>query len=675
MAARIAAPCGRRAAAPRARRLLGWRAMAQALVAHARPPESPGPYRIVGTLGHGGMGIVYHGRDPRTGLEVAIKTVRSPDESDASGLRREIDALWRLCHAGVVRILEDGTFRGCPWFAMELLHGTTLRRLHGQLWPDGRHRPEVTTRRACTGIDDTTLTFAPLPAGPPIPPAAAVRGTGRPPAAGGRLREVLLVMRRLCNTLAFVHGNGYVHRDLKPTNVFLRPDGSPVLVDFGLVCRFPGPRAREALEPAGLRVGTVHYMAPEQIRGELVDARADMYSLGCLLYEAVTGQRPFEGRSAEAVAEQQLHSEASPPGLLVCDLPPGLEHLIRRLMIKDPRERTAHAEDVAEDLAALAGAPAPPRISHGRTPYFFRPTAAGRRATLGELERALNAGIHGRGAMILLAGERGMGRTLLLGQTARQGAVRDYRVVTGRCLPLDRSLPSPLRGDPFETLLRVVADRCRRGGPAAASRYLGPRASELAALEPALRWVDLGPQERDPPSAAPAGQPQRHDAAEALVRALEGLAGEQRVLLALDDLQWADPLTLAVLRMLTADRLTRLPLLVLGAYRSEDASPELSSLAAATGARTLTLGPLSEDALTALVSDLLALPRPPAALVKLMERRSLGNPARLIEALHAAAADGLLVRRRGRWVVTQQPRRAFWLRETVRHLGPVLSTG
>src|SRR5205814_8451738 len=120
-----------------------------------------------------------------------------------------------------------------------------------------------------TRVDESTVSGHVLSSSSP-PVQERHRRTGRPPAAGGRIGEVLIMMRRLCVTLAYLHANGYVHRDLKPMNVFLRPDGNPVLVDFGLVCRFPGLRAREALEAAGVRVGTAHYMAPEQVRAELV---------------------------------------------------------------------------------------------------------------------------------------------------------------------------------------------------------------------------------------------------------------------------------------------------------------------------------------------------------------------------------------------------------------------
>jgi serine/threonine protein kinase len=647
-------------------------------MAHARAAEAPktvdhpaviGRYRILGVLGQGGMGIVYRGQDPTSGLEVAIKTVRAPHESDIGGLRREIAALWRLRHPGIVRIVDEGLLRGCPWFSMELLQGNTLRRLNSELWLDvaARHDGSGSLVPARTRVDETTVS------GPALALSASYhRGPQpraiRPPAAAGRLREVLVLMRRLCRTLAYLHGHGYVHRDLKPTNVFLRPDGTPVLVDFGLVCRFPALRAREALEPAGVRVGTAHYMAPEQVRAELVDARADLYSLGCLLYEAVTGQRPFDARSSDEVAEQQLALDPTAPGQLVSDLPPAVESLIQELLVKDARERVIHAEDVAEQLARLV--PDASAASRRRAPYFFRPAPAGRRAQLGELERAVYTGVHGQGAMLLVRGEPGMGKTFLLAQVVRQAALRDYRVITGRCLPSAGGSPAPEVGAPplhaLRSVLRTVADRCRRGGPAVSRRLLGPRAALLAQFEPSLRAFLLDDEALDGKLEAAADDATVIDA---LGATLVELATEQRLILALDDLQWADPLTLSFLCSLRPERLGRLPLLVVGAYRCDRDTallPELRALVDRSGARTLSLAPLDEHAVGTLVADLLAMPEPPQSLVKLMERRSRGNPARVIESMRVAASDGLLTRRGGRWVVTQTPPPGFWLRRTQR---------
>src|SRR5262249_59494023 len=125
--------------------------------------------------------------------------------------------------------------------------------------------------------------------------------------AHGRLGGWLRLCGRICGSLAFIHGEGIVHRDLKPGNVFVRDDGSPVLVDFGLASSSRDAIGRARLEIAGELMGTAPYMAPEQVRAEPVDARADLYALGCMLYEALTGQLPFSSSTADETAEQHLY--------------------------------------------------------------------------------------------------------------------------------------------------------------------------------------------------------------------------------------------------------------------------------------------------------------------------------------------------------------------------------
>src|SRR5690606_39229389 len=139
------------------------------------------------------------------------------------------------------------------------------------------------------------------------------------------------IVRTLCGPLAFVHGEGLVHRDLKPENVVISENGAPVLVDFGLAVRVAGADpGREVVDIAGRALGTPAYMAPEQIRGELVDARADLYALGCMLYECVTGAVPFEGAPGQ-VLRMHLEQQPPPPSVYVDGLPPALDALVLRL--------------------------------------------------------------------------------------------------------------------------------------------------------------------------------------------------------------------------------------------------------------------------------------------------------------------------------------------------------
>jgi serine/threonine protein kinase len=216
-----------------------------------------------------------------------------------------------------------GVVDGVPWYAMELLRGKTLRTPRSIDYYDGsartipagqaiahsaghtrfrRRRPSrnrVQRRDRCDrGWQTDSGTLRPIRrAFEPVPKVP--------------LERTLTLVHRLCSPLAFLHGEGLVHRDLKPDNVLVRPNGSPVLVDFGVTTQFTGEQSREALEVGGEMVGTVSYMAPEQILGDFVDARADLYALGCILYELLTGRPPFVGADRIEVGRAHLHSRAT----------------------------------------------------------------------------------------------------------------------------------------------------------------------------------------------------------------------------------------------------------------------------------------------------------------------------------------------------------------------------
>src|SRR5205085_1053735 len=148
------------------------------------------------------------------------------------------------------------------------------------------------------------------------------------------LAAILTLVQELCAPLAYLHGEGLVHRDLKPDNVLVRPNGQPVLMDFGLVTQFTGEVQRERLQVEGEISGTLAYMAPEQIRGEPVDARADLYSLGCILYELLVGHPPFLARSERELLREHLESVPLAPSRHGGDLPSGLDALVLRLLAK-----------------------------------------------------------------------------------------------------------------------------------------------------------------------------------------------------------------------------------------------------------------------------------------------------------------------------------------------------
>jgi len=274
------------------------------------------------------MGIVLRGQDVRDGAQVALKTVWSPGSADADSLRREIAALGRMSHPGIVRLLADGTWNGMPWMAMELLRGSTVSDQIETLWGNGSEAaPTMPARSRADGRWGTR----------PV-------GTLHPLAAAGRLRDAIAIAAQLCQALDYVHALGLVHRDVKPANVLVGEDGRVTLLDFGLVCPARGA-SRGAGAAAEICVGTMEYAAPEQIRGEAVDARADIYSLGCVLYELVTGRRPIDADSSR---------EPAAPSDLVSGVPRELETLLLAMLARQPDDRPSSAGAVAETLARLA---------------------------------------------------------------------------------------------------------------------------------------------------------------------------------------------------------------------------------------------------------------------------------------------------------------------------------
>ena len=607
-------------------------------------PETIGPYRILGVIGRGGMGVVYRAEHLETGEPAALKTVTVTGANMLSGIRREIHALRRVDHPGVVRVLAEGLDGGLPWYAMDLLQGRSLRDYNE-------------ARRAIRAGSDATPSATPQVTQifPDSVPGAALGAAPQEPAQAQADAEdlvgALTVIRRVCAPLAFVHGKGIVHRDLKPDNIFIRTDGRPILVDFGLAFHFSGGRGRETLEVGGHGVGSPSYMSPEQVRGDLVDARADLYALGCMLYEIVTGAVPFGGGMPMVVLGQHLYQAPVPPSHIVESVPPKLEELILRLLQKRPQDRLGHANDVAAALGELgAGAEmgGPPA-----QPYLYRPGLAGRADVLPTLEEAIaRVGVR-KGGMVFIGGESGVGKTRLAMEVATKAARRSLRVVTGECAAISAAeaegssvKAAPLH--PFRHLLLAVADRCRELGPEETRRLLGDRGRVLALHEPALAQLPGQDQYPEPP-ALPA-QAARYRLMSCLAATLAAFAEQTPVLLLIDDLQWADENSLGFLRFLEPSYFEANGVLILGTYRIEEMSGALRDLVTAPGSTRVELGRLDTKAVARMVSDMLAMDHPPRAFIEYLVRQSEGNPFFIAEYLRVAMEERLLFRNEaGEW--------------------------
>jgi len=268
-------------------------------------PEQLGPYTISRLVGEGGMGVVYAARDERLGRDVALKLLRqTEDELARRRFQREAQLAAGLEHPGICRVYDVGEERGQLYLAMELLAGESLQARLG-------------------------------------------RGPLRP-------REAIETVLAMLEPLAALHARGLVHRDLKPSNVFLTSEGVKLL-DFGLARSMDRGGQAEltatALTEAGAVLGTPHYMSPEQLRGQALDARTDLYAAGAILFECVSGRRPFEGKNTLEALHATLHEQ--PPALSGSAAAQGLDRIVRRALSKRPEERQADAATLRQDLLAV----------------------------------------------------------------------------------------------------------------------------------------------------------------------------------------------------------------------------------------------------------------------------------------------------------------------------------
>ncbi len=280
-----------------------------------------GPYEIVAPIGAGGMGEVYRARDSRLSREVAIKVLPASFSNDPDRLRRfeqEAKAAGLLNHPNITAVYDIGSHEGAPYVVSELLEGETLRAV----------------------------------------------------LSGGKLspRKAIDYALQIAHGLAAAHEKGIVHRDLKPENLFVTRDGRIKILDFGLAKLTHAeeggsqqtnlPTATAGTEP-GVVLGTLGYMAPEQVRGRQADARSDIFSFGAILYEMLSGKRAFHGDSAADTMSAILREDPPDLSLTNQNLPPGLERILRHCLEKNPEQRFQSARDLAFDLESLSGLSAP----------------------------------------------------------------------------------------------------------------------------------------------------------------------------------------------------------------------------------------------------------------------------------------------------------------------------
>src|SRR2546426_4932160 len=264
-------------------------------------------YQLQDPIGKGGMATIYRGRDLRMDRTVAVKVLREVYSTDPKFVRRfqvEAKAASALQHPNIVQVYDYGQTNGNYYIVMELVEGTDLR--------------SYLSSRDVLDVD-----------------------------------RAIIIAHDIALGLGAAHRRGIVHRDVKPQNVLIGIDGSIKLTDFGIASVYKDINA-ERLTTTGMTLGTVQYYAPEQAQGEIVTPAADVYALGIVLYEMLTGRTPFDGDTPVAVAMQHIQDLPAPPTLFNSNIPPALEVIILRCLEKVPEMRFRDGSQLARALESLA---------------------------------------------------------------------------------------------------------------------------------------------------------------------------------------------------------------------------------------------------------------------------------------------------------------------------------
>ena len=593
----------------RAYREAAARAMNPAAASRGMPPESPssgspipgqseswprafanGRYQVRRFLGEGGKKRVFAVHDRFLDRDAAVALIRTEGLNSVGRQRilREAQAMARLgSHPGIVSIFDIGEHHGTPFVVTELMRGGDVEAM----------------------LDD---------AGGPLP-----------------LERTLEIAKGVAGGLAFAHERQVVHRDLKPGNVWLTEEGIPRIGDFGLALSLD----RTRITQQGMIVGTVAYMPPEQALGGEATQHSDLYSLGAMLYEMVTGRPPFQGSDPTAMISQHVNTAPVAPLRLAGQCTPDLEDLILQLLEKDPGKRPASAGDVVERLEEVNPVASPadqPCSNHPALGRLDRGVFVGREAELQRLRSAFDQAFAGHGSVVLLAGEPGIGKT----RTAEE--LQGYARLRGAFVFWGRSHESP-GAPPYWPWLQVGRQWGSEHAAEAIGATLGPLSSDLVGLFPELRQLPgfVEPESVTGPEAA------QFRLFEAFVAFLKSASHDRTFVIVLDDLHWADKATLLLFQHV-ARNVASMRVLLIGTYRDIelDAGHPLATILAdlnrLPGFERITLPALSDREMADYIEAIDTGSTPGQDVATRIFAATEGNPFFLGEVVRLLVKEGAL---------------------------------
>ena len=553
-----------------------------------------GRYLVRRPLGQGGQKKVYLARDDRLDRDVVIALLKT-DQLGADSvprLIREAQAMARLgSHPNIVTVYDIGDEEGRPFIVSQYVEGGSVADL---LKSADKHR----------------LSFD----------------------------QVIRIGSQICQALVHCHSQGIIHRDLKPGNVWLSQDGTAKLGDFGLAVS--ADFSRITLE--GALVGTVVYMPPELMLGHQAEPRSDLYSLGVMLYEVVTGRPPFMGDQFVAIISQHINSPPVAPSWHNPEVPQALETLILRLLAKSPEERPESAAEVAKALAAIASSSQ--ELADRAVPHDAKSLSRlaggvfiGREQETKELRVALNDTLAGKGHLFMLVGEPGSGKTRMTEQLATYARPCNAQVLIGRCYE-GEGAPA------FWPWLQIVRSYAQEMEPEKLLSAMGPGAADIAQVVSEIK--ERLPDLPAPPPLEP--EQARFRLFDSVTTFLKNASKLQPLVVILDDLHWADKPSLLLLQFLARD-LKDASILVIGTYRDMELgrqhplSQTLGELSRQGLSARIVLRGLTEQDVARFIEMTTGI-KPQEKLVRTVYQQTEGNPFFLSEIVRLLVVEGQLER-------------------------------
>ena len=544
-------------------------------------------YEVISELGRGGMGVVYRAFDPLLNREVAVKLIPpallSPEAEQR--FQREAQLVAQMDYPAIVSIYDFGKHDGSLFFVMPVVHGTNLRAF----------------------MREQTFT----------------------------LGEVIEIGVQVADALDYSHSRGVIHRDIKPENIMVaREDGDRVrvrIMDFGLA----RAAAESRLTKTGTIAGTLAYLSPEQVASRGVDQRSDIYSLGAVLYECLTGEPPFSGE-LQSILYRIVHEIPQPPRSRGAAINEDLEAVILSCIEKEPAKRPQRAREVSEALSRcqsrLHDSDLTKSVMMTRTMVLPRPALSpfiGREKEVAELQKRLNAAVSGECQFVVVSGDPGAGKTRLLDEIENLAKARKLLVLHGRSVEQDGAFP-------YQGFCEAIQEYFRVKTPGSAGSIdLSDLATDLLSLFPMLTEISEIRSASTSESnvaqiAGPQGPENRTHIFELLARTLTRIAAGKPLILFLEDLHAAE-VSIEALQYIVR-RLGPTPTLIVGTYRSTEVDsrgPLLRMLESFRGDRrfaSITLGPFAPSDHRLFLQTLIGEADLSQSLVERLYESTEGNP-------------------------------------------------